>query len=64
MSNKLFLSIFPDSLVTKELVHNLSDKYDPELKMTISFDKLGISRNQIINKLVQEEVLPRNFHKL
>ena len=60
--NKFFEAMFPRSPITKKLREG-SD-IDPEFKNTLSFEQLGIGKEQIICKLTDEGVLPPDFTSL
>lgn len=58
----LFLRMFPKSKTVKQIV---SEKgYDDNLECTISFKDLGISKKQVVNKLIEFGLLPENFFNL
>lgn len=58
----LFLRMFPKSKTAKQMV---SEKgYDDNLECTISFKDLGISKKQVVNKLIEFGLLPENFFNL
>jgi hypothetical protein len=58
-----FLSkMFPKSKVTKQMIGLKG--YDDTLKSTISFKELGISERSIANKLIEFDLLPKNFFNL
>lgn len=61
-TNKFFEKMFPNSpLLTslKEAAHT-----DKSVKNTLNFSDLGVDKDMIISKLVQEGVLPSNFKDL
>jgi hypothetical protein len=62
-SSLLLLSLFPDSLETKYFLAT-EDQVDPGLIVKMSFTKLRVTKRQIIAKLVDEGILPPDFHKL
>lgn len=62
LSNKFFTDLFPKSDFTREL---LSDSLvDPKIKCNLSFKVLKIDKPAVIQKLLCEGVLPKNFHTL
>jgi hypothetical protein len=61
--NSLFSKLFPSSPVTKAMV--CTNGYDDTLDCShISFRELGITRKQIIDKLIEFNLLPQNFYNL
>jgi len=48
----------------KEFIDLYQNEVDPELETPISFAQLGITKKQIISKLIKENILPKNFHQL
>lgn len=63
ITNNLFVKYFPNSPITKALVGELNFT-DPEFVNKIDFKMLGISKENIINRLIQEKILPKNFYDL
>lgn len=62
--NDLFKALFPKSSITKELNEEYANVIDPTFKNFINFKDLGISKKQIVNKLIAHNVLPKNFFEL
>ena len=60
--NSLFSGLFPKSPVTKAFCSN--NGYDDDQLCDLSFHELGITKNQIANKLIEFKVLPQNFYEL
>jgi hypothetical protein len=58
-TNNLLGSLFPKS----ELIQNFTADYSTSKNFinTLSFKELGITKPMLINKLIQENFLPRNF---
>ena len=56
-----FKKVFND---TKISVEKFGRTTDDAFECTLSFAQLKISREQVIFKLIQEQVLPTNFYKL
>ena len=61
-TSRLLSGLFPNSQLIKELASDksTSNKYTN----TLAFKDLGISKTDIINKLIQENFLPKNFATL
>lgn len=61
-TNKLLAGLFPKSKLIEELTsdNTTSDKF----VNTLSFKELNIRKSDIINKLIQENFLPKNFAAL
>lgn len=62
-TNRFFEVVFPKSPFTKELSEG-SQIVDPEFKNTLSFQDLGVSKEDVIQKLMDEGVLPPDFKSL
>lgn len=63
LTNYLFKDRFPDSYITKDLVEKHGE-VDPDFVNDIPFKLLKISKDDIVEKLIEEGVLPRNFKEL
>jgi hypothetical protein len=61
-SNSLFITLFPNSGVTKYLISN--EDIDPNFKNTLTFKDLKISKDNVIDLFIKEGVLPKNFIEL
>jgi len=61
-TNKFFITVFPNNSFTDDLVKG--SFVDPEFKNDIPFMDLGISKAQIVDKLVSIGILPSNFYVL
>lgn len=64
LANKLFTDIFPDMEITQCLVDYYGTGGDPEYINTMSFKTLGITKEDVINKLIESKLLPKNFYQL
>lgn len=62
-STELFRSLFPDSEFTK-LLEKTESYVDPKVVNKTSFTKLGVGKEQIIAKLVNDGILPHNFYNI
>lgn len=64
LANKFFTDVFP----TQEITRVLNDYYgiegDLDYVNNMSFKSLKISKRDVINKLVEKKVLPKNFNEL
>jgi len=60
--NSLFSKLFPRSKTAKQITS--VNGYDDDIKVTISFRKLGISEKKIASKLYEHHLLPKNFFNL
>lgn len=63
LSNSLFLTIFPDSPMTKTLL-DIHGETDPTYKCTLSFKTLKMNKASIIERLIGEGILPHNFNQI
>jgi len=64
LANKIFTDIFPNTEFTKCLVEFYGTEGDPEYINNMSFKLLKISKEQIITKLIESKILPKNFNEL
>lgn len=62
-TNSFLKSYFWHSKVTDWFL-NHGTFTDPEFTNTLSFKELGVEKQDIINKLVDEGILPKNFFEL
>lgn len=62
--NSLFKSLFPNSPVTKELTEEFGSVVDANYKNFLTFKQLGVSKKEIVIKLIKHDVLPKNFFEL
>ena len=61
LANKLFTDIFPRMDITNTLVEKFGIEGDPEYVNKMSFKMLNITKPQIVDKLIEAKVLPKNF---
>jgi hypothetical protein len=63
-SNKLIAGLFsvPQYGLLKEILNDTA--IDKEFVCTLSFKDLGITKNSVINRLITEKILPKNFYEL
>jgi hypothetical protein len=62
--NSLFKKLFPNSPVTKELTEEFGNVVDASYKNFLTFKQLGVSKKEIVYKLIKHDVLPKNFFEL
>lgn len=62
--DRLLLSMFPKSPIVKQMCQVDGHIDEVAKEDDISFKDLGISQQQIINKLIQFELLPQNFYQV
>lgn len=56
--------VFHHSQLVKDLVKIFADHTDPDYISTLDFKGMDISKKDIVNKLIEEKVLPNNFYQL
>ena len=61
LANKLFTDIFPRMDITNTLVEKFGIEGDADYVNKMSFKMFNISKPQIVEKLIQSKVLPKNF---
>jgi len=59
-TNTLFTGMFPNNNITRDLVEGSC--VDPAFKNTIPFKDLGITKDQIVEKLMESGILPIDFY--
>ena len=64
LANKIFTDIFPDTEFTRCLTEFYGTAGDPEYINNMSFKMLKISKQEIISKLIESKILPKNFNEL
>lgn len=64
LANKLFTDIFPKMDITNTLIEKYGVEGDPDYINKMSFKMLNISKTQIIFKLIECKILPKNFNQL
>lgn len=64
LSNHFFTSIFPDSPLTKELIEDFGNVTDETYINKMPFKLLKITKPMIIERFIQEGILPKNFNEL
>lgn len=58
------MAVFPKSPITKQMVETKGHLSEVNEEDELSFKDLGINKQQIINKLIEFELLPKNFYNL
>jgi hypothetical protein len=63
LTNNIFQRYFPNSPITRALIgeYNFTDY---EYVNTLDFKALGIGKEHIVNRLIREKILPKNFYEL
>lgn len=61
-TNKLFEKLFPKNPIAKKILDESCP--EPTFKCNLSFESLGITKQQIVEKLLSEKILPKDFHNL
>lgn len=56
--------LFHHSTFIKEYSEKFADVVDPKYISPLDFKSLGISKDEIVEKLIQEKILPANFYQL
>jgi len=64
ITNSFLTTYFGNSSFVKDLITNHGNTTDDKFVNIIEFKNLGISKKDIINKLIIEKILPHNFYKL
>lgn len=59
----LLKALFPESKIIKQMIEKTKDYTTSNLGCPFGLDELGISRTKVIDRLIAERVLPRNFYR-
>lgn len=57
-------TIFWNSRFAKEYAEKFVNDIDPTYISTLEFKSLGVTKKEVVNKLIEEKVLPYNFYQL
>jgi hypothetical protein len=60
----LLLFLFPKSPIVKDMANTTGYLKEYDKKDEITFKELGISKDQIVSKLMNYGILPKNFYEL
>lgn len=63
MTMRFFERVFPKTEFTAHFIETVND-IDPTFKGTLDLKLLGITKKDIVNKLITEGILPNNFYQL
>jgi len=63
-TNRIFETFFPNTEMGKFFYVTHCDTVDPSFMNTLNFKDMGISKQVIVEKLIIEGILPKNFHSL
>lgn len=70
LTNKIFEKFFVPKFDNKKIefaqdfAHLYANEVDESIDCNISFSNLGVSKKQIITKLIHENILPKDFYEL
>lgn len=68
MSNQwlgaILSTVFHHSSLVKELNEKFGCETDDQYISKVDFKSLGVSKQQVVEKLIQEKILPANFYQL
>lgn len=64
LCDHFYKSFFSRSKLAKDLFSLEKSKTNPKIINTLELQTLGIRKEHIINRLVQEGILPKNFYEL
>lgn len=56
--------VFHHSSLAKDFREKFANEVDPNYISPVEFKSLGISKQDIVEKLIQEKILPGNFYQL
>jgi uncharacterized protein YaiL (DUF2058 family) len=62
ITSSLFGHLFPGSELAKGLA--TKQEYDPTFEMFLSFKDLGITRSILTERLIRDNVFPKNYYSL
>jgi len=64
MTSKFLSEMFHHSKLVKDYVEKFAEEIDSDYISRIDFKSLGVCKKDIIDKLIQERILPHNFYQL
>lgn len=64
MFNSIFSKYFASSTLWRKLLDDYADVTDPKYINKINFKDLGVKKKDVVNKLIELGVLPKNFYEL
>jgi len=64
MVNSIFNNMFHHSTLAKQIVEKFGEETDPTYISKVDFKSLGVSKKEIVAKLLEEKLLPVNFYEL
>lgn len=65
LTNHIFTALFPKTQITKELTGKFTEEKDSNFRFEIlTMKDLKIERVTIIDRLIKEGILPKNFYEL
>lgn len=57
-------AVFHHSSLVKELNEKFGHELDEQYISKVDFKSLGVSKQQVVDKLIKEKILPSNFYQL
>lgn len=63
-TNRIFETFFPKTEMARFFYVTHRDTVDPTFINTLNFKDMGITKYQIVAKLIEEGILPKDFHNL
>ena len=63
-TSTILSKIFWHSKLVKDYKEKFASNTDPSYISTVEFKELGVTKTQIIDKLIKEKILPSNFYQL
>lgn len=63
-ANQIFAAFFPDSPDAQYILETPITDTDPDLETDINFSHLGITKLQVVDRLIEAGILPVNFYRV
>jgi hypothetical protein len=63
-TSTLLSKLFWHSKLVKDYQEKFAGNTDPSYISTVEFKDLGVTKTQIVDKLIKEKILPSNFYQL
>lgn len=60
-TNEFLTKLLPNAKLTKEFIAPSNNYTDDNYNANVSLKELGITKQDIINKLMEEKILPKNY---
>jgi len=64
LTNRILEKLFPKSEITKLFTRKHRKTVDPKFNMLFELKDYGVTKKQVIDKLIEKQLLPKDFYEL